>query len=58
MKDTIQPYNPEKLYQITINANFSITAQSEKEAKEKLAALLSEMDADHWEIERICVAEN
>lgn len=58
MKHSIQPYTPDKLYQILIGAGFSITAKSEAEAKEKLEALLSEIDVDHWEIERICEAEN
>ncbi|MGK7934052.1 MAG: hypothetical protein AB4041_21840 [Microcystaceae cyanobacterium] len=58
MKHSIQPYTPDKIYQILVGASFSITAKSEAEAKEKLAALLSEIDVDHWEIERICESEN
>ncbi len=58
MKHTIQPYTPDKIYQIIISAGFSIKAQSEADAKEKLEALLSEIDVDHWEIELICEAEN
>ena len=58
MKHSIQRFNPDKLYEIIVNACFSIKAKSSQEAQEKLNALLSEIDADHWEFEQINEAEN
>ncbi|MEL4894844.1 hypothetical protein [Crocosphaera sp. Alani8] len=53
MKNTVQKFNPDKLYEIVISACFSIKAQSPEEAQHKLKALLGEIDADHWEIEKV-----
>ena len=53
MKHRIQKFNPDKLYEIVVNACFSIKAQSPAEAQQKLEALLGEIDADHWEVEKI-----
>ncbi|MEM8778122.1 MAG: hypothetical protein AAGF26_04470 [Cyanobacteria bacterium P01_G01_bin.49] len=58
MKHSIQRFNPDKLYEIVVSACFSIKAKSSQEAQEKLSALLSEIDADHWEFERVSEAEN
>ncbi|MGK7938991.1 MAG: hypothetical protein AB4062_02300 [Crocosphaera sp.] len=58
MKHSIQKFNPDKLYEIVINASFSIKAKSSTEAQQKLEALLGEMDANHWEVEKINEVEN
>lgn len=58
MRHTIKPFKPDKLYEVIISTCFSIKATSEKEAKQKIEALLSEIDADHWEFERISEAEH
>ncbi len=58
MKHTIQKFNPDKLYEIVVSACFSIKAKSSAEAQQKLEALLGEIDADHWEIEKINEVEN
>ncbi|MGP0128429.1 MAG: hypothetical protein ACTMUB_03920 [cyanobacterium endosymbiont of Rhopalodia musculus] len=58
MQHTIKPFKPDKLYEVVVSACFSIKATSEEEAKQKLEALLSEIDADHWEFERISEAEH
>ncbi|GBF82410.1 hypothetical protein [Aphanothece sacrum] len=58
MQHTIKPFNPDKIYEIVISACFSIKAKTSQEAKQKLEALLSEMDADHWEFEKVIEVEN
>ncbi|MEA5533965.1 hypothetical protein [Crocosphaera sp. XPORK-15E] len=58
MKHTIQPFNPDKLYDIVVSACFSIKAKSREEAQQKLDALLSEIDANNWEFEKINEVEN
>lgn len=58
MQNTIKPFESDKLYEILISACFSIKAKSEQEAREKLKALLSEIDADHWQFERVSEAGN
>ncbi len=58
MKHTIEPFTPDKLYQLIVSTSFTIKAQSSEEAKAKIEALLAEIEADHWEFERICQAEN
>ncbi len=58
MKHSIQKFNPDKLYEIVVSGCFSIKAQSSTEAQQKLEALLGEMDADHWEIEKINEVES
>ncbi|MGB5596817.1 MAG: hypothetical protein WBM32_15270 [Crocosphaera sp.] len=58
MKHSIQKFNPDKLYEIVISACFSIKAKSSEEAEQKLEALLGEMDADHWEVDKINEVEN
>ena len=58
MKHSIQKFNPDKLYEIVVNACFSIKAQSPEEAQQKLEALLGEIDADHWEVEKINEVES
>ncbi|ACK66850.1 hypothetical protein PCC8801_2851 [Rippkaea orientalis PCC 8801] len=58
MKHTIQPFHPDPIYEIIVNACFSIKAKSEEEAKQKLEALLNEIDADHWQVERVSKAGN
>ena len=58
MKHSIQKFNPDKLYEIVVSACFSIKAKSSEEAQQKLEALLSEIDVDHWECEKINEVEN
>jgi hypothetical protein len=58
MKHEIKPFNPDKIYEMVISVHFSIKAQSAGEATEKVEALLAEMDADHWQIHRVCEAGN
>lgn len=58
MKHSIQRFNPDKLYEIVVSACFLIKAKSSQEAQTKLSALLSEIDADNWEFEKINEAEN
>jgi hypothetical protein len=58
MKHSIQKFNPDKLYEIVVSACFSIKGKSPEEAQQKLEALLSEMDVDHWECEKINEVEN
>lgn len=58
MQHNIKPFNPDKIYEIFISACFSIKAKTSQEAKQKLEALLSEMDADHWEFEKVTEVEN
>ncbi len=58
MQHIIKPFKPDKLYEVIVSSCFSIKATSEQEAKQKLDALLSEIDADHWEFERIREAQH
>ncbi|EAZ90405.1 hypothetical protein [Crocosphaera chwakensis] len=58
MKHSIQKFNPDKLYEIVVSACFCIKAKSSVEAQEKLQALLGEIDADHWEVEKVNEVEN
>jgi phage gp29-like protein len=58
MKHEIKPFNPDKIYEMVLSVHFSIKAQSAEEAQEKLNAILAEMDADHWQLHRICEAGN
>ncbi|WP_198648749.1 hypothetical protein [Cyanothece sp. BG0011] len=58
MKHSIQQFNPDKLYEIVVSACFSIKAKSAREAQQKLEALLGEIDADHWEIEKVNEVEH
>jgi hypothetical protein len=58
MQHSIKPFNPDKVYEIVISACFSVKAKTSQEAKQKLEALLSEMDADHWEFEKVIEVEN
>ena len=58
MQHTIKPFKSDKFYEVVVSACFSIKATSKKEAKQKLEALLSEIDANHWEFERISEAEH
>ncbi|WP_267383724.1 hypothetical protein [Cyanobacterium sp. uoEpiScrs1] len=58
MQHTIKPFKPDKYYEVILSACFSVKATSEEDAKKKLGALLSEIDASHWEFERISEAEH
>ncbi|MEG3436792.1 hypothetical protein V0288_06635 [Pannus brasiliensis CCIBt3594] len=58
MKHEIEPFNPDKIYEMVISVHFSLKARSPEEATEKVEALLSAMDADRWQIHRVREAEN